>query len=112
MRPPAAPWTAVQALPAIVLTLRRGVGTFTSVSEVKNTRRRGATRISAKHQITIPVEALRAAGLDVGQRVVARAEGPGRVVLEREADVIAEFAGVLTGTYRAKELDDLRDEWR
>lgn len=82
------------------------------MSEVKNRRRRGATRISAKHQITIPADALRAAGLDVGERVVARAEGPGRVVLERERDVVGEFAGALTGLYRAGEVDVLRDEWR
>jgi bifunctional DNA-binding transcriptional regulator/antitoxin component of YhaV-PrlF toxin-antitoxin module len=74
-------------------------------------RRRGATRISRKHQITIPADALRGAGLEVGERVVARADGPGRVVLEREHDVVAEFAGALSGTYRAGELDQLRDEW-
>lgn len=81
------------------------------MSGVKN-RRRGATRISAKHQITIPADALRAAGLEVGERVVAHAEGPGRVVLEREHDVVAEFAGALSGTYRTGELATLRDEWR
>jgi bifunctional DNA-binding transcriptional regulator/antitoxin component of YhaV-PrlF toxin-antitoxin module len=80
------------------------------VSEVK-VRRRGATRISSKHQITIPAEALRAAGLEIGDRVVAHADGPGRVVLEREADVLAEFAGALTGAYRHDELDRLRAEW-
>jgi len=74
-------------------------------------RRRGTARISAKHQITIPVDALRAAGLEVGERVVARADGPGRVVLEREVDVLAEFAGRLTGAYSEGELDRLRDEW-
>ena len=74
-------------------------------------RRRGTARISAKHQITIPVDALRAAGLEVGERVVARADGPGRVVLERERDVLAEFAGRLTGVYAEGELDRLRDEW-
>ncbi|HEY7072886.1 MAG TPA: hypothetical protein VH479_22350 [Acidimicrobiales bacterium] len=74
-------------------------------------RRRGTARISAKHQITIPVDALRAAGLGVGERVVARADGPGRVVLEREADVLGAFAGRLTGAYAPDELDRLRDEW-
>jgi len=78
--------------------------------EVKN-RRRGATRISSKNQITIPADALRAAGLEVGDRVVAHADGAGRVVLEREHDVIAEFAGAMTGAYTANELDDLRREW-
>ena len=90
----------------------RTVGdTFTLMAEVKN-RRRGTSRISAKHQITIPADALRAAGLEVGERVVARAEGPGRVVLERESDIVDEFAGVLRGVYRDDELDELRDEWR
>lgn len=74
-------------------------------------RRRGASRISSKNQITIPADALRNAGLEVGDRVVAHADGAGRVVLEREHDVVAEFAGALTGTYRTTELDDLRSEW-
>lgn len=78
---------------------------------VKN-RRRGATRISSKNQITIPASALRAAGLEIGERVVAHADGPGRVVLEREHDVLAEFAGAMTGAYSHNELDKLRDEWR
>ena len=74
-------------------------------------RRRGASRISAKHQVTIPVDALRAAGLEVGDRVVARVDGVGRVVLEREEDVLDAYAGSLTGTYEADELTTLRDEW-
>jgi bifunctional DNA-binding transcriptional regulator/antitoxin component of YhaV-PrlF toxin-antitoxin module len=78
--------------------------------EVKE-RRRGATRISAKHQITIPVDALRGAGLTSGERVVATSVGPGRILLEREDDVIAELAGSLTGAYAPDELDRLRDEW-
>jgi bifunctional DNA-binding transcriptional regulator/antitoxin component of YhaV-PrlF toxin-antitoxin module len=81
------------------------------MAEVKK-RRRGASRISTKNQITIPAEALRAAGLVAGERVVARAEGPGRVVLEREDDVVSEFAGALTGAFRPEDLDELRDEWR
>lgn len=85
--------------------------TLTTVTKVKESRRRGASRISSKNQITIPAEALRGAGLAVGDRVVAHADGAGRVILERERDVIAEFAGALTGTYRPDELDELRSEW-
>ncbi len=81
------------------------------MSEVKN-RRRGTSRISAKHQITIPADALRAAGLEVGERVIAHADGPGRVVLERETDILDEYAGALSGAYSTDELDDLRTEWR
>ena len=79
--------------------------------DVKSARRRGTSRISSKHQITIPVDALRAAGLEVGERLVAHAEGPGRVVLEREHDALGELAGMLTGAYEHDELERLRDEW-
>ena len=84
--------------------------TVTNMEKVKE-RRRGASRISSKHQITIPADALRNAGLEVGDRVVAHADGAGRVILEREHDVVAEFAGALTGTYHSTELDNLRSEW-
>ena len=84
--------------------------TLTRMSKVKE-RRRGTSRISSKNQITIPSDALRSAGLEAGDRVVAHADGAGRVILEREHDVVAEFAGALTGIYHATELDDLRSEW-
>ena len=80
-----------------------------SVSETR-TGRRGEACISSKGRITIPAEALRKAGLVIGDRVVAYADRPGRLVIEREHDVIAEFAGALTGTYRTNELDGLRAE--
>jgi AbrB family looped-hinge helix DNA binding protein len=80
------------------------------VANVKE-RRRGTSKISSKYQITIPAEALRSAGLDVGDRLVAHADGAGRVILEREHDVVAEFAGALTGVHRPSELDELRSEW-
>lgn len=83
---------------------------FTSVNKVKGARR-GTSRVSSKHQVTIPVDALRAAGLEVGERLIAHADGPGRVVFEREADVLAELAGALTGVYEPDELAGLRDEW-
>lgn len=74
-------------------------------------RRRGGARVSSKHQITIPVDALREAGVESGERLIARADGPGRIVLERETDVLGELAGALTDVYLVDELDDLRDEW-
>ena len=56
-------------------------------------RRRGVTRVSRKHQITVPVDALRAAGLGVGDRLkVLVAEG-GRIVLEREVDPVRSMQG-------------------
>ena len=86
------------------------LGILTFMPNVKKLRRR-ASKISSKHQITIPVEALRNAGLEVGDRVVAHADGAGRVILEREHDVVNELAGALTGVYKRNELDTLRSEW-
>ena len=44
--------------------------------------------------------------------VPAKPSTAGRpVILEREHDVVAEFAGALTGAYRPSELDELRSEW-
>lgn len=80
------------------------------MSTVKK-RPKGTTRVSSKNQVTIPVEAMQAAGLKVGERLVACADGPGRVVFQRDIDVLDQFAGVLTGVYAADELEDLRSEW-
>jgi bifunctional DNA-binding transcriptional regulator/antitoxin component of YhaV-PrlF toxin-antitoxin module len=78
---------------------------------VKNSRRRGTTSISSKHQVTIPVDAMQEAGFRPGDRLRARAEGAGKVVLEREADPLDRFLGTLTGVYENFDLDALRDEW-
>ena len=78
---------------------------------VKNPRRRGTTAISSKHQVTIPVDAMHEAGFHPGDRLRARAEGAGKVVLEREAAPLDEFLGALTGAYEGFDLDALRDEW-
>ena len=81
-------------------------------SDVKKNRRRGATTVSSKHQVTIPKSAMDAAGLRTGDRLRAVAKGRGRVLLVREDDPIERHAGALTGAYRSGELDELRDEWR
>jgi bifunctional DNA-binding transcriptional regulator/antitoxin component of YhaV-PrlF toxin-antitoxin module len=41
------------------------------------------TTISSKHQVTIPRDPYQAAGLEVGDRMTAASDGPGRVILER-----------------------------
>jgi bifunctional DNA-binding transcriptional regulator/antitoxin component of YhaV-PrlF toxin-antitoxin module len=68
--------------------------------------------ISRKNQVTIPVDALREAGLEPGDDVRIRAAGPGRLELARTADLVSEFAGVFGGdVYPPGYLEDLRDEW-
>lgn len=80
-------------------------------SKVKKARRAGVTTISSKHQVTIPVDALRRAGLAAGDRVEVIATEDGHVVFRRAANPFEEFAGALTGLYPPGYLDELRDEW-
>jgi bifunctional DNA-binding transcriptional regulator/antitoxin component of YhaV-PrlF toxin-antitoxin module len=79
--------------------------------KVRNPTTARRAKISAKHQITIPIGAVRAAGLRTGDRMRAEAKGRGRVLLVREDDPVARHAGTLTRVYRRGELDELRDEW-
>ena len=78
---------------------------------VKTKRRRGYTRVSGKHQVTIPQDALEEAGIRAGDRLRAEVRGPGEVALIRDDDPVARFAGALTDVYPAGELDKLRRDW-
>jgi bifunctional DNA-binding transcriptional regulator/antitoxin component of YhaV-PrlF toxin-antitoxin module len=80
------------------------------VERVKH-RRRGYTRVSAKHQVTLPVDTLQRAGIHTGDTLRAEVRGPGEVLLIRDADPVAQYAGALTRVYVAGELDELRGEW-
>jgi bifunctional DNA-binding transcriptional regulator/antitoxin component of YhaV-PrlF toxin-antitoxin module len=79
--------------------------------EAKRPARRGRTTISAKNQVTLPVDALARAGLRVGDRLRADVAGPGRIILVREEDPVERFAGALSGAYPDGYLDELRREW-
>jgi len=76
--------------------------------------RRGAgqTRISAKHQVTIPLSAFVDAGFRAGDAVSAEAIGPGRVVLTRQDALLDKFSGSLStrGGLR-RTVERLRHEW-
>ncbi len=79
---------------------------------VKPRRQRGRTRLSAKNQATIPVAALRRAGLRPGDELQVEAAGAGRIVLSRVEETLARYAGRLTGVYPKGSLRALRREWR
>jgi AbrB family looped-hinge helix DNA binding protein len=70
------------------------------------------SKLSSKHQVTIPARILREAGLAAGDEVVIRSTGHGRIEIERADDLVLRYAGSLpAGTYSAGYLDQLRSEW-
>ncbi len=83
-------------------------------AEVKKSTRHsaGRSRISGKHQITIPISAFSEAGLREGDVVHVEAQGRGRVVVARIDDLIDEYAGCLrTGGELRRTVGRLRQEW-
>ncbi|MGC1208976.1 MAG: AbrB/MazE/SpoVT family DNA-binding domain-containing protein [Ornithinimicrobium sp.] len=68
-------------------------------------------KLSTKNQITLPVDALRVAGLKPGDEVTVRTVGHGEIVIAARASRVRRHAGIAEGIYRPRELDELRDEW-
>jgi bifunctional DNA-binding transcriptional regulator/antitoxin component of YhaV-PrlF toxin-antitoxin module len=75
-------------------------------------RKTGRSRISSKHQVTIPAAAFRGAGFKAGDTVRIEAEGAGRVVLTKVDDLVDRYSGTLaTGGELRRGVQALRDEW-
>ncbi len=71
------------------------------------------TRVSSKHQVTIPVGAFRSAGGEPGDTLKVEADGAGRVVLTRIDELIDRYSGRLeTGGDLRERVEGLRGEWR
>jgi len=82
--------------------------------EVKNTGRAGKdrTRISSKHQVTIPHGAFVAAGFEPGDTVRVEAVGPGQVTLTRLDELLDRYEGAIRGgDDQSAVVERLRDEW-
>ena len=76
--------------------------------------RRGRTnssRLSSKNQITLPVEVIRQAGFEIGDKLKLSFHG-GKVIIEKEESKLLAFAGSLTGTYENYDFEaERRDAW-
>lgn len=71
------------------------------------------TRVSSKHQVTIPAGAFRGAGLEPGDTLKVEADGAGRVVLTRIDELVDLYSGCLeTGGELRERVEGLRGEWR
>lgn len=72
------------------------------------------TKVSRKNQVTLPVAALRAAGVEPGDvlRVEVESEGVFRLVRQRDPwwDLFEETVGI-GGVTTREELEEMRDEW-
>jgi len=80
------------------------------VAKVKR-RRRGVTRVSRKHQVTLPVAALRQAQVKPGDEMRVEVKGNGHILLVREQDPLDEYVGAIPGLATATGLPQLRREW-
>jgi len=71
------------------------------------------TRVSSKHQVTIPAGAFRMAGFSPGDTLKVEADGAGRVVLTRIEELVNRYSGCLEtdGDLRER-VEGLREEWR
>jgi bifunctional DNA-binding transcriptional regulator/antitoxin component of YhaV-PrlF toxin-antitoxin module len=69
-------------------------------------------KVSSKNQVTIPVEAMRAAGLHAGDEITVRPAGEGEIVIAMRGSRVRRHAGIAKGIYKDRELDRLRDEWK
>lgn len=85
----------------------------------RGAQRRGArlarpqTRVSSKHQVTIPAIPFKTAGLRPGDTLQVEAQGSGRVVLTRVDELVDRYSGCLdTGGDLRKQVEGLREEWR
>jgi bifunctional DNA-binding transcriptional regulator/antitoxin component of YhaV-PrlF toxin-antitoxin module len=91
---------------------------LTQMSGVKKTRRRGYTRLSPKHQVTIPADTVEQVGLIPGDELRVEIDRAGRIVMSRPQDVdrhlraLSQLEGRFTGVWEPGEIDRLRDEWR
>lgn len=73
---------------------------------------KGMPKVSSKNQVTIPVAAMRAAGLRAGDEITVRPVGEGEIVIASRGSRVRRHAGIAKGIYKDGELDRLRDEWQ
>jgi AbrB family looped-hinge helix DNA binding protein len=77
------------------------------------TRQRNQTKVSSKHQVTIPSPAFHGAGLEPGDTLKVEAAGAGRIVLTRLDELLDRYSGCLdTGGDLRGQVEGLRGEWR
>lgn len=72
---------------------------------------KGASRLSRKNQLTVPVAVLQAAGLAAGDLLEVEATEAGRIVLRRWASRFDDVTGTLPDLERDVDLEAQRRQW-
>ena len=69
-------------------------------------------RISSKHQVTLPVNTLKRAGLEAGDEVSIEADGADRIIVRRVSPDVDRALGVFDGLYEPGYLEQPRSRER
>lgn len=79
----------------------------------KDAPKRSQTKVSSKHQVTIPAGAFRTAGLEPGDTLRVEADGAGRIVMTRIDELLDRYSGCIdSGGGLREQVEGLRREWR
>jgi bifunctional DNA-binding transcriptional regulator/antitoxin component of YhaV-PrlF toxin-antitoxin module len=81
------------------------------MSEKVRNRRPCTTKVSGKNQVTLPVAALRAAHVAIGDKLRVEVDGDGRLLLIRETDPLDHVIGAFPGLSASADLEAERDAW-
>lgn len=77
----------------------------------RKVRKKCATTVTAKNQVTLPVAALRAAHVGPGDTLRIEVSGEGRLLLVRETDPLEQAIGAFPGLSASTDLEQERDAW-
>ena len=86
---------------------------MSSKVKVKGERkgRTSSSRLSAKNQVTVPIEIMRVAGFEVGDQIHFKVE-EGRVVIEKDKPKITNLFGIGNGFYDDFDFEkERREAW-
>ena len=73
--------------------------------------RTSSSRLSAKNQVTVPIEIMRVAGFEVGDQIHFKVE-EGRVVIEKDKPKITNLFGIGNGFYDDLDFEkERREAW-
>ena len=68
-----------------------------------------SSRLSAKNQVTVPIEIMRVAGFEVGDQIHFKVED-GKVVIEKDKPKISNLFGIGKGIYDNFDFEKERQE--